>query len=192
MNNEVLPPHVTHNQSGYRLEVYIPRTQKRLYIKQTKTLPELMEIYHECVNAGWEINELRKIREKYLRKARQPKHIIQKHGKYIVQINKKSLPYKYWGSYKTLEEAILVRDAILRGDFTHVQTRRKEHTPRKRSSYDKYISYDRKSGKYRVQRYDPDDQKVYSYGYFNTIDDARCERDWWAENNWDYDLLDLY
>ena len=134
------------------------------------------------------------------------KHINNKYEGYQLVIpasDTKELIYFAHG--KDVDKLREIRDKILSQPHTEAdilrykeQYRNKEvvgiqTTRRSCKGPDRYIYKER--GKYVVKRAirDGDKQRIIRYDTsINTLEEAREIRDWWEENGWDWNAIDLY
>lgn len=100
--------------------------------------------------------------------------------KYIARIHDNKwcvVQHIYFGYYDTLEEAIRERDLLIKDGML---------VPKVQQRDTRYIR--RVKGKYRIQK--NINGKMEYFGTFNTLDDARDERDYLESIDWDYSNME--
>ncbi|PAV08082.1 hypothetical protein [Methanosphaera cuniculi] len=105
-------------------------------------------------------------------------YITNKNGKYCVYKNLNGKTH-YYGAYKTLEEAKKTRTYIIMHQWKK---------PPVKENPDKHI-YPYKKNKYRIIK--QINGKAHDFGIYNTLEEARKERDLLIHSNWEYDYIDL-
>lgn len=188
--------HINNNYAGYQLVIPASDTKKLIYFAHGKDVDTLREIRDKILSQPHtEADILRYKRQYRSKEVKEPmieKYIrLTSNGKYNVRNNEKQHNGSY-GVYNTLREAREIRDKLIRHNWNKEQvgiqtTRRSSKGP------DRYIYKER--GKYVVKRAirDGDKQRIIRYDTsINTIEEAREIRDWWEENGWDWNAIDLY
>jgi len=100
-----------------------------------------------------------------------------KSNTYIIQKQINNKKY-YYGTYKTLEDAITIRNELLQNNWDNTKIKRegKRVLPKHIYSY---------GSKYMILK---DNE---SYGIYTKLDEAVTERDLLIQHNWDYNFIDL-
>ena len=153
--------------------------KKRVDGKQTfygsfKTLEEAKERKKFLLEQDWDLKYAKKQKKKHVNE----KYITFNNPYYIVQkyINGKS---KTYGHYKTLDEAVKVRDYYISVDW------KKEFRKYNTRKETRYITL--RNGKYIVQKWI--DGKLSDFGAFNRLEEAQEERDLLVKYDWDYTAM---
>lgn len=188
--------HINNNYAGYQLVIPASDTKKLIYFAHGKDVDKLREIRDKILSQPHTEEDILRYKRQYRNKeVKEP--MIEKYirktsnGKYNVRNNEKQHNGSY-GVYNTLREAREIRDKLIQHNWNKEQvgiqtTRRSSKGP------DRYIYKER--GKYVVKRAirDGDKQRIIRYDTsINTIEEAREIRDWWEENGWDWNAIDLY
>lgn len=167
--------HKIATKTGYK---YIIAIRSKYFISRVN-YDEIMEIYNECVECGFDENEVERIKEKYKeRKLNDAMKYVGKNqsGYYFIQRGG-----KYYCSSPDLDEILKYKKQLEENNWDksclNYKFRKKHNLP-------KYIQKNR-SGRYCIQ------YKGKHYGTFSTLDDAIEERDLLMVNDWDYDFIDL-
>lgn len=111
-------------------------------------------------------------KNKYISKTGQDRYRI------VRNLNGKSC---YFGAYDTIEEAIIVRDAIECAGWLKCEANR----PRYSNPLPKYIRYNRNG----YQVFKRLNGKIETFGTFHNLEDAVNERDYLVNVDWNLDLL---
>ena len=91
---------------------------------------------------------------------------------------------KYMGVYSSVDEAVKIREHILKNKLSPSHIRRYNT-----SSEDRYI-YKQINGNFGIIK--RVNGRAIRFGTYHSLEDARCERDFWESIDWDFDLLDLH
>lgn len=188
--------HINNNYAGYQLVIPASDTKKLIYFAHGKDVDKLREIRDKILSQPHTEEDILRYKRQYRNKeVKEP--MIEKYirktsnGKYNVRNNEKQHNGSY-GVYNTLREAREIRDKLIQHNWNKEQvgiqtTRRSSKGP------DRYIYKER--GKYVVKRAIRcgDKQRIIRYDTsINTLEEAREIRDWWEENGWDWNAIDLY
>jgi hypothetical protein len=158
---------------------------KRVYIGSFNTLDEAIKVRDELNKLGWTKKAIKLYRKKYNQqnpKLNKTRYINPYGNEYCIQktVDKELL---YFGRYKTLEDAIKVRDYLEKyGWSKNISTNFKcslEGTRIKRD-LPKYIAY--AGDKYIIKKYIND--KTCYYGSYSTLTEAINKVKQLEENNW--------
>lgn len=138
------------------------------------TIEEAIQVRDKYESKGWIKPE---------RKRKRPAKYIDKLGENQYKLTRRGT---YYGTFKTLEEAIQAREYFesRNWDTTIGYKKHGPHLP-------KYITYDKKRKYFVIHRYN--NYKLECWGSYHTLKEAVEERDLLIKCGWDYETLcDLY
>lgn len=95
-----------------------------------------------------------------------------------------------YGSYKTIDEAILARDELVINDWDEALCPNVHVRRHNKDKQDKYIDY--KHGAYYINKtfiVDGKKEVVTFDTGIRTLEEARELRDWWVEHDWNWDEI---
>jgi len=189
-----LPENIREIKSGkkttYQLRIKPSDYTKKIYIKQSQNLRELIELNNK-ITAELPLTkkELTKYKNKKLtvKSPTVSKYIVRVPNQYGYSYNIRKQG-KSFACFKTLEEAEMMRDKLVKTGWDESLVDELVIRRENREKY-KYI-IKTPENKYVVRRKIGGRSITFDSG-LRTLDEAvRC-RDWWAEHDWDFDTVDL-
>lgn len=184
----------------YRLEVlkYINRTSyntwrisrttntTKTYYGCYKKLTDAITHRNRLIKNNWKCTPLHPFKPSYIHKTKNGQYCLQK------QLNNKTI---YITLFKDKEDAIKVRDKLIKSNWDQQLVNELRHKYAKKNmnkGEDRYI-FINQGGTYTITKVNPVTGKQEGYGTYNTLEDARCERDLLERHNWDFEeVVDLY
>ena len=173
---------------------------KRVYIGRTTEYPLILKLRKKCKEADWDYDKLMEIKEYFsLNKGLlEEKYGKQRQEKYIHEL--KDRPCKsyqiikqdkygkkqYYGTYRTLNHAVKVRDELIKNGWNRKKVNLKLR-PRYTENYIREgelhnIYYNDETQQYEVRKIV--NYKLKTFATTPTIEEARKIRDKLQENNW--------
>lgn len=133
-------------------------------------------------------------KEEYIipRKNNKDAYIYKRGDKYVIY---KKVPHsngnKYFGTFNDKESARKYKEFLEKHnwDTKYIKRHRKKWTPAEDVDH-KYITFNMSVNKWVVHYYK--EGKHYHLGCFDSFEEAREERDFWRNLDWNLELLDLY
>lgn len=157
------------NKYGYQIVKNIDGLNKTF--GNYKTLKEAITARDELIKSNW----------KYEKKEKKSNKYIQKRGKHYYIYKKVKGHYAYFGTFKTLEEAITERDELISRNW-----KKKKYNSKILNETLRYI-IKTKTGSYAIKKVI--NGKFIHFNTFKTLDLALSERDLLEYYKWDYELL---
>ncbi len=155
---------------------------KRINVANRKSFSDILKIYDECVECGWDVEKLKEIKLKYkIGGYRKSMKYIYKNQKGMYFIQRKS---KYYAGSWDKEEIMKYRDLLVENDWNPDVLESVGYRKRKSYGLPKYIRLT-SNGKFGIY------YKHKGYGVFSSLEVAVEERDLLMANGWDYDFVDL-
>ena len=179
-------------EERFQLSLKAVDTKKSVYIMSGTDLERLVHIRNKILAQGpLSEEDLKRVREQFRPPRKEPqieKYIFYtRSGTYRIMHNGKG-----FGTYKTIEEARLWRDRLVKCDWDEdmldLPVKRRNRNP-----LDKYIHKD-SGGYFIVHMEKNEDGKVRPVRYdtcIPTLEEARKLRDDWVRINWDWEKIDL-
>lgn len=177
-------------KTAYKLVVKPSDHTREIYIRQSQNQEEIRKLYEEIIQKTPLTKKQLTQYKKNKTNTKEPsieKYIIQiqnkDHNTYRIQ--RKGISY---GTYKTLGQAQQIKKLLTQNNW---DTRLVEElvTRRNKNKQDRYIIKTREN-KYYIRRRIGNEHIIFDSG-INTIEEAREARDWWENNNWNFDSVDL-
>ena len=168
--------HVCKDKTGFSVYKWINGKQKHL--GHAKTLIMALMIRDWCIANNWKPYPGNMMKYIYQDKRTGHYQIIKQFSK-----NGKRIYSRYYGSFKTLEEAQEYRDLCVEKDWDE------QLMPCNNPTVINPLKYIQKTpaGNYRIGKWE--NGKSVHYGTYLTLFDAIQERDLLIKYNWNYDLL---
>jgi hypothetical protein len=145
---------------------------KNYYFGTYPTLIMALMVRDELISKGWPLSEVK-------HPCNSEKYISCLKGKFVVYKNINGFT-RTFGSYKTLQEAKDVRDALICAGWPYVSKYKKHYLP-------KYIRLNNGST-FQIQKWIDGEKR--HFGNFRSLDAAVEERDYLIKHGWDYDAME--
>lgn len=182
-------------RKGYQLVIPASDTGNLIYIRHGKDLSELKKVRDEILNRNLTEAQIQQEKQKYKKPRREPmiEQYIKKtaDNRYNVRNNEKKHKGSY-GVYNTIQEARKIRDKLIQNNWNREKAG-VTLTRRSRTGPDRYIYHEH--GKYTIKRFkNKKNGKQEAIRYetgIRTIEEARQIRDWWEEQEWNWENIDL-
>lgn len=183
----------------YRLEVLkyiyptnnnlwtIARTvnHKKIYYGRFNKLTDAITYRNRLIKNNWKGKSLTPFKPEYIYKKVNGTYVIQK------QSNNKKV---HIGTFKNKEDAVKVRNKLVESNWNPklMNELRYKSLKKNKTKPNRYI-FINQVGNYTITKVNPVTGKQEGYGTYNTLEDARCERDLLERHNWDFgEVVDLY
>lgn len=168
-------------KSGKKYEILKTIRGNKKYFGSYETLEDAIMQRNYLVNNNWglpegELAEIPRKEGKYGK-------YISKNGDYFIVIKYINGKYQKFGVLKSVEDAVILRDALIENDWDINKIPKELLTTSNRPSTDKRLHYISKiKGKYMVSK--KIDGEMKTFGVFDTKEEAIAERDYLIAINW--------